>query len=63
MRTKYNERTAIQTLVCAQTRETFYVKHGDYIARIAVVLAALGLLLAIWGAVRPSGRIRRVKEK
>ena len=59
MRTKYNERTAIQTLVCAQTCETFYVKHGDYIARMAVVLTALGLLFAIWGAIRPSTRIRR----
>ena len=63
MRTKYNERTAIQTIVRAQTYETFYVKHGDYIARIAVVLAALGLLLAIWGAIRPSTLIRRKAEK
>ena len=63
MRTKYDERTAIQTIVRAETRETFYVKHGDYLARIAVVLAVLGLLLAIWGAIRPSTRIRRKKEK
>ena len=63
MRTKYNERTAIQTLVGAQKCETFYVKHGDYIARIAVVLAVLGLLLAIWGAIRSSIWIRRKAEK
>ena len=51
MRTKYDERTAIQTLVCAQTRETFYVKHGDYIARISIVMALLGLLYAITVAI------------
>ena len=60
MRTKYNERTAIQTLVCAQTRETFYVKHGDYLARIAVVLAALGLL---WTALQPFLRRKRTKQE
>ena len=63
MRTKYNERTAIQTLVCAQTCETFYVKHGDYIARISVILTALGLLFALWGAIRPSTRSGRKAEK
>ena len=51
MRTKYDERTAIQTLVCAQTRETFYVKHGDYIARIAIVLTFAALLFSIVAAV------------
>jgi len=51
MRTKYDERTAIQTLVCAQTRETFYVKHGDYIARIAIVLTFAALLFCIVAAV------------
>ena len=47
MRTKYDERSAIHTRVNAQTRETFYVKHGDYIARIAIVLAVFGLFLSI----------------
>ena len=46
-KTKYNERTAIQTIVSAQTGETFYVRHGDYLARIALVLAALGLVGSI----------------
>ena len=58
-KTNYDERTAVKTTVYAKSGETFYVKHGDYLARIAVVLAALGLLLAIWGAIRPSTRIRR----
>ncbi len=47
MRTKYDERTAIHTRVNAQTRETFYVKHGDYIARIAVVLTFAALFFCI----------------
>ena len=59
MRTKYNERTAIQTIVSAQTRETFYVKHGDYIARIAVVFAALGL---VWTVLQPFLRRRSTKQ-
>ena len=62
-KTVYGERTALQATVNSYTRETFYVKHGDYLARIAVVLAALGLILAIWGAIRPSNRIRHEKEK
>lgn len=51
-KTGYDERTAIKTTVYAHSNETFYVKHGDYLARIAVVLAALGLLFALWGAFR-----------
>jgi apolipoprotein N-acyltransferase len=47
MRTKYDERKAIHTRVGAQTRETFYVKHGDYIARIAIVLTFMALLFSI----------------
>jgi apolipoprotein N-acyltransferase len=51
MRTKYNERTAIQTIVSAQTCKTFYVKHGDYLARIAIVLTFAALLFSIVAAV------------
>ena len=50
-KTKYNERTAIQTIVSAQEGETFYVKHGDYIARIAVVMTFAALLYSIIVAV------------
>ena len=46
-KTKYNERTAIQTIVSAQSGETFYVKHGDYLARIAIVLTFAALLFSI----------------
>ena len=60
MRTKYDERTAIHTRVNAQTRETFYVKHGDYIARIAVVFAALGL---VWTVLQPFIRRKRAKQE
>ena len=60
-KTKYNERTAIQTIVSAQSGETFYVKHGDYLARIAVVLTVLGLLFTLWEALI-KGRKPKVRE-
>ena len=50
-KTNYNERTAIQTIVSAQSGETFYVKHGDYLARIAIVLTCMALLYSIVAAV------------
>jgi len=46
-KTNYNERTAIKTTVYAKSGETFYVKHGDYIARIAVVMTFAALLYSI----------------
>ena len=46
-KTNYDERTAIKTTVYAKGGETFYVKHGDYIARIAVVLTFMALLSCI----------------
>ncbi|MBO7445351.1 MAG: apolipoprotein N-acyltransferase [Bacteroidales bacterium] len=42
--TDYNTRTAWKTVVGAQNHITFYTKHGDYIAKTAVCLMALGLL-------------------
>lgn len=50
-KTNYNERTAIKTTVRAQSGETFYVKHGDYLAKIAVLLAFCGLIYAIFMAI------------
>lgn len=46
-KTKYNERTAIQATIYAQSGETFYVRHGDYIAHIAIIASAIGLLWAL----------------
>ncbi len=46
-KTDYGTRTAIQTIVGAQEGNTFYVKHGDYIARIAVPFTILGVLYAV----------------
>lgn len=62
-KTGYDERTAIKTTVYAHSNETFYVKHGDYLARIAVVLAASGLLLTLWCAIRPSTRTSRKAQQ
>ncbi len=46
-KTNYDERTALKATVYAQQGETFYVRHGDYIARIAVAIALLGFLFAL----------------
>lgn len=50
-KTNYDERTAIKTTVYARNGETFYVKHGDYLARIAFLLAFCGLIYAIFLAI------------
>ena len=46
-KTDYGTRTAIQTIVGAQKGDTFYVKHGDYIARIAIPFTIIGVLYAV----------------
>ena len=46
-KTNYDERTAIQTTVYAQNNETFYVKHGDYLARIGIFLTFIGIIYSI----------------
>lgn len=46
-KTNYDERTAIQTTVYAQNNETFYVKHGDYLARIGIILTIIGIIYSI----------------
>jgi apolipoprotein N-acyltransferase len=45
--TKYWEPAVIKGTINASSRLTFYVKHGDYIARIAVLFSALLLILTI----------------
>lgn len=45
--TKYNTRLAIKQTVYPNDHLTFYTRHGDYLARIAVVLAAICLLWAL----------------
>jgi apolipoprotein N-acyltransferase len=39
--TKYNERTAILEKVSTNSKLTFYVKHGDYLARISLIITVL----------------------
>ena len=46
-KTNYDERTAIKATVYAKSDETFYVKHGDYIAKIAILFTILGVLYAV----------------
>lgn len=61
-KTEYDERTAIETQVCVQDCQTFYVKHGDYLYRMAVLVSFLGLMASIISAIvkRISNR-KRVK--
>ncbi|MBP5664628.1 MAG: apolipoprotein N-acyltransferase [Bacteroidales bacterium] len=49
--TKYDTRLAIKQTVYPNDYITFYTHHGDYLARIAVVFAAICLLwsLLLWG--------------
>jgi apolipoprotein N-acyltransferase len=42
--TKFNERIAIKQVVYPNDELTFYVKHGDYLARIANVLSIIMLI-------------------
>ena len=46
-KTNYNERTALHAKVYAQDRMTFYAKHGDYLAVIAVFFAIFAILYAL----------------
>jgi len=46
-KTKYLERTALHPTVYAQSDMTFYAKHGDYLAVIAIVLTFTAILYTI----------------
>ena len=46
--TKYGVRTAIKEVVYPNDEITFYVKHGDYLARFCVALTALFLLFGTY---------------
>jgi apolipoprotein N-acyltransferase len=46
-KTNYNERIAIPAKVYAQDTMTFYAKHGDYLAIIAIVFTIVGILFAV----------------
>ncbi len=50
--TKYNQRTAIKATVFAQTGETFYTKHGDYLAFLSIIVAALGFIIALFNWIK-----------
>ena len=45
--TKYWEPDAIKGVVNANDRLTFYVMHGDYLARIATILGGILLILSL----------------
>ena len=43
----YQERDAMSVTIVPQNQLTFYVKYGDYIARLSLFISILLLLLAI----------------
>lgn len=43
-KTRYNEQLSLKQTIYAQNVKTFYVQHGDYLARIAAVISLIGLL-------------------
>ncbi|MDR2980310.1 MAG: apolipoprotein N-acyltransferase [Bacteroidales bacterium] len=54
-KTAFREQTAIQETVYPNDSITFYVKHGDYLGRIALAVAALFLLFGGWLFFRKGG--------
>ncbi len=46
-KTAYDIRTTLKGKLHLNTGETFYVKHGDYLARIAEILAAIIFIIAL----------------
>lgn len=54
--TKYDTRLAIRQIICANDHITFYVQHGDYIARICVGLTALIFLFGIYWRIRKKSK-------
>jgi apolipoprotein N-acyltransferase len=46
--TKYNERTALKCVLYPNSKITFYVKYGDYIARLGILTSILLILYAIF---------------
>ena len=51
-KTKYMERTAFKDTVYAQSEQTFYTKHGDYLAWIAIVFSGILLIYTIEEGIR-----------
>ncbi|MDR2868347.1 MAG: apolipoprotein N-acyltransferase [Bacteroidales bacterium] len=47
-KTAFKTRTALKQIVTPQNQLTFYVKHGDWLAKIALILAGLSLLYALY---------------
>jgi apolipoprotein N-acyltransferase len=50
--TKYKTRVALKQTVYLNDEITFYVKHGDYIARFALLLSAFAFLACLFWALR-----------
>lgn len=60
--TRYWEPDAIRKTLKANTKVTFYAKHGDYLSRIAVYLTFVLLLTLIAKSVADFGKTAKVKK-
>ena len=55
-KSKYNERTSLKSSVPISRKMTFYVKHGDYIARIAYFFI---LFIGIFAVIKHKRKVKR----
>ena len=55
-KSKYNERTSLKSSVPVSRKMTFYVKHGDYIARIAYFFI---LFIGIFAVIKHKRKVKR----
>jgi apolipoprotein N-acyltransferase len=50
--TKYNERTALKCALFPNDKITFYVKYGDYIARLGVLVSFVFIILMLYKKIK-----------
>lgn len=55
-KSKYNERTSLKAMIPIDEKQTFYVKHGDYIARISYFLI---LFIGIFAVIKHKRKVKR----
>ena len=55
-KSQYNEKISLKSSVPMSTKMTFYVKHGDYIARIASFFI---LFIGIFAVIKHKRKVKR----
>ncbi|MGA0444436.1 MAG: apolipoprotein N-acyltransferase [Flavobacteriaceae bacterium] len=54
--TTYNTKTVLTGTIAPRDKITFYVRYGDALSRIAILVCGLYLLLALSGRIRPNSK-------